>query len=88
MKLTPRRFRRRPVRTALVSLAAGIAVAGVAAGVIATLPERSREQEIAERSAQVMPFDLAATTHHFEPTAEAGGKPWSPTIPPTGSRST
>jgi hypothetical protein len=32
----------------------------------------SREQLVAERSADVMPFDLAATTHHFEPMPEGG----------------
>lgn len=32
----------------------------------------SRQQEIAERGARVMPFDLDRTTHHFEPTLYGG----------------
>jgi hypothetical protein len=65
-------LRRRTIRVALVLVAAGIAVAGVAVGVGTATSGPSREQLIAERSADVMPFDLAATTHHFEPTAEGG----------------
>lgn len=28
---------------------------------------QGRQEEVAERGAEVMPFDLEATTHHFEP---------------------
>jgi hypothetical protein len=30
----------------------------------------ARQDEVAERGVEVMPFDLDATTHHFEPTAD------------------
>ena len=30
---------------------------------------QERQAEVADRSAEVMPFDLDATTHRFEPTA-------------------
>lgn len=65
-------LRRRTIRVALVLVAAGIAVAGGAVGVVIATSDPSREQLIAERSADVMPFDLAATTHHFEPMPEGG----------------
>jgi len=45
---------------------------GVVAVVVAVSPGPSREQLIAERGAEVMPFDLAATTHTFEPTSDGG----------------
>ena len=51
---------RRPGRTALVSFAAGIAIVGAATVAVTVIPGPSREQLIAERSAEVMPFDLAA----------------------------
>jgi hypothetical protein len=63
--------RRRTVRGVLVMIAVGIAVTGVV-GVVTATSGSSREQLIADRSAEVMPFDLAATTHHFEPTPEGG----------------
>jgi hypothetical protein len=65
-------LRRRTIRVALVLVAAGIAVAGIAVGGLTAPSDPSREQLIADRSADVMPFDLAATTHHFGPTAEGG----------------
>jgi hypothetical protein len=55
-----------------VLFAAGVAVAGVAVGVVTATSGPTREQLIADRGAEVMPFDLAATTHHFEPTPEGG----------------
>jgi hypothetical protein len=70
VKTTLTLLQRRPGRTALVLVAAGIAIAGAAA--VAVSPSPSREQLIAERSAEVMPFDLAATTHTFEPTSDGG----------------
>jgi hypothetical protein len=65
-------LRRRPGRIALVSFAAGVVIVGAAAVVVAVSPGSSREQVIAERSAEVMPFDLAATTHAFEPRSDGG----------------
>jgi hypothetical protein len=65
-------LRRRPGRIALVSFAAGLVIVGAAAVVVAVSPGSSREQVIAERSAEVMPFDLAATTHTFEPRSDGG----------------
>lgn len=47
------------------TLIATIAVALVACG-------QSRRQEVADRGADVMPFDLEATTHEFTPAADGG----------------
>jgi hypothetical protein len=50
-------------------------VAVLALGAVALLgcggggASASRQDEVAERGAEVMPFDLDATTHRFEPTA-------------------
>jgi len=33
---------------------------------------RSRQEEVADRGADVMPFDLEATTHEYTPTADGG----------------
>ena len=49
---------------AFVALALALAV-GAGCGSSGT----DRQAEVAERGAQVMPFDLDATTHRFEPTA-------------------
>ena len=57
----------------LVSTAALIALATIGimsgGGIFAT---RSRQAEVASRGAQVMPFNLDATTHHFQPRADGG----------------
>ena len=66
-----------PVRVALL-LVAGAALATVA--VLGTLwatgafasQEETRQEEIAEKGAQVMPFDLEKTTHVFEKTQTGG----------------
>ena len=59
---------RRPrVTTAAVALA----VSG-ALGVVVSCGGSSRQEEVAERGREVMPFDLDATTHTFE-TARNGG---------------
>ncbi len=66
-----------PVQAALL-LVAGAALATVA--VLGTLwatgafasQEETRQEEIAEKGAEVMPFDLEETTHVFEKT-ETGG---------------
>jgi hypothetical protein len=63
--------RRRGVRAALAAVAVA-AVGGAVFGVATAFPGPSREDLVAERSAQVMPFDLAATTHRFEPTPQGG----------------
>jgi hypothetical protein len=63
--------RRRVVRAALVAIAVA-AVGGAGFGIATAFTGPSREDLVAERSAEVMPFDLAATTHHFEPTPEGG----------------
>lgn len=77
MKTSLPLLRRRPGRTAGVLIAAGtaivIAIVGAAVVVVvAASPGPSREQLIAKRGAEVMPFDLAATTHTFEPTPDGG----------------
>lgn len=64
--------RRRWTLTVLVGAAAAIALAGAAAVAAGTFDDTSRQQAVAERGAEVMPFDLDATTHHFEPTVEGG----------------
>lgn len=60
-----------PVRWVALGLVAGIGLAVIA---FATWwsGEPSRQELVAERGAAVMPFDLEATTHVFEPT-ETGG---------------
>lgn len=58
------------MKKVLLLVAAGVAVAVVAVGV--TTPQPTREELVAQRSAEVMPFDLAATTHRFEPTPDGG----------------
>ena len=71
------RFSRFPVRAAALLFAAGAALATVA--VLGTLratgtfaSQETRQEEIAEKGAEVMPFDLEETTHVFEKT-ETGG---------------
>lgn len=65
-----------PVRAALL-LAAGAALAVVA--VLGTLwatgafaSQEARQEEVAEKGAEVMPFDLEETTHVFEKTRTGG----------------
>ncbi len=67
-----------PVRAALV-LAAGATLATVA--ILGTLwvtgalaSQETRQEEIAEKGAKVMPFDLEETTHVFEKTETGGVK--------------
>jgi len=69
-------------RRTLTLLAAGVMVAGLA--VLATLAateafgpgqastQEARQEQVAARGAEVMPFDLEATTHVFEKTADGG----------------
>lgn len=59
------------VRRALVlrSLTA-LAVLGVLGGCSATDDAPTRQEGVAARGAEVMPFDLAKTTHHFTPKAD------------------
>lgn len=61
-----------PQAVLLAAATALVATLGVlyAAGAFAF--QDARQEEIAERGAKVMPFDLDATTHVFEPT-ETGG---------------
>ena len=51
-------------------LLAFVLVGGISA--CGSAPASDRQQEIAERGAVVMPFDLDATTHVFTPTASGG----------------
>ena len=65
-----------PVRSALL-LAAGAALATVAIlGVLwatgAFASQETRQEEVAEKGAQVMPFDLEETTHIFEKSQTGG----------------
>jgi hypothetical protein len=59
-----RRRRLRPAPVVAVLLAAALAVGCGGDG-----PD-DRQREVAERGAEVMPFDLDATTHRFEPVAD------------------
>lgn len=52
--------------TLTVTMAATVLVAGCSGDSDDDLAER--QEEVAERGAEVMPFDLEATTHRFEPT--------------------
>lgn len=63
-----RRDHRRVV--AAVLLAAGMAAAGCSSGSDGSLVER--QAEVAKRGAEVMPFDLDATTHTFTKTDDGG----------------
>jgi hypothetical protein len=56
------------MRTALAAVAA-VSVASVLLGGCGDEPAPSaeRQRDVARRGAEVMPFDLEATTHHFEP---------------------
>jgi len=54
-------------------LAVGIAaVVALAVGCTASPSVSDRQATVASRGAQVMPFDLDATTHTFTPTADGG----------------
>ena len=59
-------------------LVAGLAVVAVLAtlGILraagAFTSQETRQEEVAERGAEVMPFDLEKTTHVFEPTRTGG----------------
>lgn len=45
-----------------------------------------RQQIVAERGSQVMPFDLDATTHRFEPTSDGGVQTVSADDPADGEQ--
>ena len=63
---------------ATLVLVAGLAVVAVLAtlGILraagAFTSQETRQEEVAERGAEVMPFDLEKTTHVFEPTRTGG----------------
>jgi hypothetical protein len=59
-------------RIVAATLAAAAVAAVVVTGAALFDDESSRQRTIAERGARVMPFDLEATTHLFDPT-ETGG---------------
>lgn len=59
-------------RVAAVLAVAAIAGAGVAAALLFTGGEISRQAMVAERGARVMPFSLDATTHVFDKNATGG----------------
>jgi len=59
-------------RVLLAGAAAVIALAGSIAFAAGAFDGPDRQQVISERGAEVMPFDLDATTHLFEPTGEGG----------------
>ena len=64
-----------------------LALAGLLALAVASCGKPSRQDEVADRGGEVMPFDLDATTHEFVSAPMAGPRrsPATPTIP---SRST
>lgn len=59
----------RTERNCLLAVAA-LAVLGLSACGDDDGGPADRQAEVAERGAEVMPFDLEATTHHFEPTTD------------------
>lgn len=61
-------------RPALIVVAAAVGLLGLGAvtGGAALSGGADRQRVVAERGAQVMPFDLDATTHRFTPTADGG----------------
>lgn len=59
-------------RTLIALLATVLAGAGAIAGVAIGGDEPSRQEVVAGRGAQVMPFSLDATTHVFDSTARGG----------------
>lgn len=58
--------------TILVSATAGIALAGFIAFAAGVFDGPDRQQAVADRGAEVMPFDLDVTTHRFEPSGAGG----------------
>ncbi len=62
----------RRLRTILVSAAAGIVLAGSIAFAAGAFDGPDRQQLVADRGGEVMPFDLDATTHYFEPSEDGG----------------
>jgi hypothetical protein len=53
---------------AVLAAVAALSLIGANSGWLGT----DRQDVVAERSAQVMPFDLDATTHYFVPNVEGG----------------
>jgi hypothetical protein len=64
----PRRRRVLVAGVAVLTALAAVSVIGVSSGWFGD----DRQDVVAERGAQVMPFDLDATTHSFVPTAAGG----------------
>lgn len=64
----------RPRRWWIATAVAGVIAVGVIVGAVVTSRDETptRQDLVAERGAQVMPFDLDATTHVFDPT-DVGG---------------
>lgn len=62
---------RRGVRW-VAGVVAIVVVAGTAVVAVSEIRDASRQQAVAERGAQMMPFDLDATTHRFDPAADGG----------------
>ena len=56
----------------LAATVAGGLIVTAMAGIDAFDNDESRQQAVAERGARVMPFDLEATTHVFDPTDTGG----------------
>lgn len=57
----------------VIAIVAVVGVGGVTgAALVLRGDPPTRQDLVAERGAQVMPFDLDATTHHFEPTDFGG----------------
>ena len=61
-----------PSKFATVLLAAILVGGGAIGGAVISGEDPSRQQVVAERGAQVMPFSLDATTHVFDATAQGG----------------
>jgi hypothetical protein len=75
--LTPNTPRPRPIRAVALVLASVVAAVAATVAVLAATgrlaaPPASRQDQVRAQGAQVMPFDLARTTHLFQMT-ETGG---------------
>lgn len=64
--------RRRRIITLIASAVAALGVAGAIAVGMGASSDQARERVVAARGADVMPFDLDATTHRFTAAADGG----------------
>lgn len=71
-----------------VALAAALLLAATAVGCTNPDPVADQQAQVADRGAEVMPFDLDATTHTFSNTTTVAFRSSPLTTRPTSTRST